>query len=61
MTIRHTNFEKLRVADSSISAIEKIDVEQILATLNKDNLTKWEKEEISAGDRPELGTAKIVS
>mmetsp|Transcript_74825 Transcript_74825/g.86874 ORF Transcript_74825/g.86874 Transcript_74825/m.86874 type:complete len:340 (-) Transcript_74825:103-1122(-) len=60
LTVRHTNFEKLKASNSDISAIEKVDAESVINSLNKDRLVKWEKEELSTGDRPELGTAKIV-
>ena len=60
MTIRNTNFEKLVAENSNISSIENLNFDEVYSGLNKDRLVKFEKEELTSGDRPELGAAKIV-
>jgi len=60
LTVRATNFEKYQGKGGKIESVEKVDFEPIYSKLNKDTLTKFVKEELVSGDKPELTSAKIV-
>eukprot|EP01016_Furgasonia_blochmanni_P025159 TRINITY_DN2710_c0_g1_i11.p1 TRINITY_DN2710_c0_g1~~TRINITY_DN2710_c0_g1_i11.p1 ORF type:complete len:695 (-),score=77.48 TRINITY_DN2710_c0_g1_i11:199-2283(-) len=61
MTIRATNFEKFTGNSSHDLQVENLDFKPILeASKGKTRLVSFVKEELSAGDKPELTSARIV-
>lgn len=60
ITARATNFDKYAGAGGNIQAVEKVDFEAIYSKLDQAGLSKFVSEELGAGDKPELTSAKTV-
>jgi electron transfer flavoprotein alpha subunit len=60
ISARSTNFDKYAGAGGNISNVEKQDFEPIFKGLDQSKLTKFVSQELVAGDKPELTSAKNV-
>jgi len=60
LSARTTNFDKYSGPEGNISAVEKLDFEPIYKSLDQSKLTTFIKQELVAGDKPELTSAKNV-
>jgi len=61
LSARTTNFDKYSGPEGNISAVEKLDFEPIYKSLDQSKLTTFIKQELVAGDKPELTSAKNVN